>query len=152
MGDVSARPKLGSTTYGSARVSPQRLAIAEAVEASAHRTFSADDIAREVRRRSPKIGLATVYRAMAAMQSAGSIEGVGERDGAIVYARCGQKAHHHHVVCTSCGAVEDVDCPIDVDAAASLGGFLVTGHSLVLRGLCAGCQQEQMRTCGLQDA
>ena len=142
---------LGEAAYGTARVSPQRLAIAAAVEASARHAFSADDIATEVRRGSPSTGLATVYRAVAVMQSTGFIEAVGERGGAILYARCGRQGHHHHLVCTSCSAVEDIECPIWIDGRTDSNSFRVTGHSLVLQGLCPRCQQRP-GVDGLRDA
>jgi Fur family ferric uptake transcriptional regulator len=132
---------LGDMAYGRARTSSQRLAIAATVEDSAKHAFSAEDIASEVRRDSPTVGLATVYRAVAAMQEAGFIEAVGERDGATLYARCGHKGHHHHLVCTGCGAVVDIECPLAAERDGA-GGFQVTGHSLVMHGLCPHCRPD----------
>ena len=133
---------LGTVAYGRARASSQRLAIAATVENSAKHAFSAEDIAFEVRRDTPSVGLATVYRAVAAMQAAGFIEAVGERDGATLYARCGHTGHHHHLVCTGCGAVVDIECPLVAGRGAGTDGFRVTGHSLVMHGLCPRCQAD----------
>ena len=126
--------------YGSARASAQRVAIAEAVDALADRAFSAEDLAAAVRVGSPGIGLATIYRAIAVMESTGFVEPVGERSGAVLYARCGSDGHHHHLMCTSCGTVANAECPLLVDAGEDSRGFQVTGHSLVLYGLCPSCQ------------
>lgn len=55
--------------------------------------------------------------------------------------------HHHHLICTSCGAIEDIHLDSDVEflvnqrltAAASQAGFTPTHHSLDLHGHCADC-------------
>lgn len=124
--------------YGGGRMSAARRAIARAVDAQSGRAFSVEDVAGCVRAASPGIGLATVYRAITAMEAAGSVEQVGSRDGATLYARCGSTRHHHHLLCTGCGAVADVECPVHVDVHTA-EGFAVTGHSLVIYGLCAAC-------------
>src|SRR5690606_35836087 len=55
--------------------------------------------------------------------------------------------HHHHLICTSCGAVSDVQLPTTVERsleAAISGvesdtGFQTTEHRLDLLGTCAEC-------------
>ena len=61
---MSKAPSLTRAAYGAARVSAPRIAIARAVERHAHRAFSVDDLAADVRAHDPGIGLATVYRAL----------------------------------------------------------------------------------------
>jgi Fur family ferric uptake transcriptional regulator len=120
-------------------VSPQRLAIARVADSSLDRAFSVDELAERVRRCEPGIGLATVYRAVAAMEAAGFIEPLGTRDGATLYARCRHDGHHHHLLCTGCGAVADVACPVPPETTDRPSGFEVTGHRLVIYGTCAAC-------------
>ena len=56
--------------------------------------------------------------------------------------------HHHHLVCASCGRVEDVEAPTDLEQAlgqtaraiAAGKGFEVRDHRLDLLGVCAGCR------------
>lgn len=56
--------------------------------------------------------------------------------------------HHHHLICTDCGAVADVEAPAalerSVDAlvaeAARVHGFETTAHRLDLVGRCEACQ------------
>lgn len=130
-----------ASLYGSGRVSAQRAAIASVVEAM-HRAFTAEELHRAVADAEPGIGLATVYRAIGAMQSAGGLVPVGERDGSALLALCARHDHHHHLVCTECGAVVAIDCPIhDATArAAARDGHLVTSHQITLYGVCAGCR------------
>jgi len=50
--------------------------------------------------------------------------------------------NHHHVVCRSCGAIEDVDCALG--AAPCLTpfddhGFVIDEAEVVYRGLCPAC-------------
>lgn len=103
--------------------------------------FTVDALAAVVSERRPSTGLATVYRAVAAMVSAGWLERVGEREGTALFARCGSHDHHHHLVCTGCGATVATDCPVDarLEEAAALEGFTVTGHEVRLYGLCGPC-------------
>lgn len=56
--------------------------------------------------------------------------------------------HHHHLVCSQCGAVTDVTIPDDVESdldralskLASRAGFELSHHRLDLVGLCSSCQ------------
>lgn len=136
-----ARPTGPATLYGRGRMSAQRAAIAAAVRGM-HRALTAEELHRAVTAAQPGIGLATVYRAIGVMQSAGSLVSVGERDGSALLALCARHDHHHHLVCTECGAVVAIDCPID-DATirtAARSGHLVTDHQIVLYGVCAACR------------
>lgn len=135
--------------FGAGRTSAQRLTIARAADTCSGRAFSVDELASRVRAEDPGIGLATVYRAVAAMEATGFIEQLGTRDGATLYARCPSGGHHHHMLCTSCSAVADVDCPVPaVPADPAAAGFRVTGHRLVLYGVCPTCDRESAANRG----
>lgn len=129
--------------YGTARVSAARRDIAGAV-AGFPGAFSVEDLHREVSRTSPGIGVATVYRAVAAMSRSGHLAAVGTRDGTTLWAVCGGGAHHHHLVCTSCGAVTGVACPLEsgLIAAADGAGYTLTGHEITLYGVCGACARD----------
>jgi Fur family ferric uptake transcriptional regulator len=55
--------------------------------------------------------------------------------------------HHHHLVCSNCGRIEDVEVPADVerslgrslDRLAKGAGFASVAHRLDLIGLCRSC-------------
>ena len=130
-----------ATPYGQGRTSAARASIAETVDALGT-AFTVDGLARAVRAKRPSTGVATVYRAVAAMESSGFLERVGERDGTALFARCGEGGHHHHhVVCTGCGAMVVAACPIGdaLTGAAEKAGFTVTGHDVRIYGLCREC-------------
>ncbi len=52
--------------------------------------------------------------------------------------------HHHHLICTNCGRVEDFELKQDLAGEeariAKNKKFKVTDHSLEFFGLCANCQ------------
>ena len=56
--------------------------------------------------------------------------------------------HHHHLVCRSCGAVEDVSVPRSLERAmahavsdaADQMGFAAVSHRLDLIGTCRNCR------------
>jgi Fur family ferric uptake transcriptional regulator len=124
-------------------MSDQRAVIAEAV-LTLGCAFTAEELHQTLTDSEHRIGLATVYRALSAMQAAGTLATVGERNGSALLARCGRSDHHHHLVCTACGCVVAVDCPLGASAldAAKRDGHLVTRHEITLYGLCATCRTE----------
>lgn len=133
--------------YGSGRASAPRLAIARAAEHSTG-AFSVEDLARRAGGSlGTRIATATAYRAVAAMVGTGYLEHVGLRDGTALYARCSKAGHHHHLVCTSCGAIAEAPCPLAgaVGAHAQRAGFRVTGHEVAIYGVCARCSDGEGR-------
>lgn len=125
--------------FGPGRASAPRAAIAHAAAGLAG-AFTVEELQSALRERDAPIGTATVYRAVAAMAETGFLENVGERDGAALYAHCHASGHHHHLVCTRCGATAEAPCPLDACASAlETHGFLVTEHEVRLYGLCPVC-------------
>lgn len=145
----AARSGLIARAYGSGRASAQRLAVARAA-GHAGGAFTIRDLAALAREKDPRISTATVYRCVAAMAAAGHLTHVGERGGAALWARCDAEEHHHHLVCTSCGATAYAECPVDEKALATAAphGFTVTSHDVRLYGLCAACARRAGRAEG----
>lgn len=138
--DGSPSPRTGR------RTSPQRRLVADVVRAMPG-AFTVEELAREVRARRPSVGLATVYRAVAALQRTGFIETAGQRAGHTLYvhceAHCADDGHHHHLVCTSCGTVAAAECRVEEVAheVARRSGFRLTDHVVRLYGLCRACDE-----------
>jgi Fur family ferric uptake transcriptional regulator len=126
--------------YGRGRASAQRLAVAGAAE-RAGGAFTVHDLAALARDEEQCVSTATVYRCVAAMAAAGHLSHAGERAGAALWVRCDAAEHHHHLVCTECGATAYAACPVDERALATTApnGFTVTSHDVRLYGLCAEC-------------
>lgn len=136
-------PASQSGVYGPGRSTAQRRAVTSAVARFAG-AFTADDLVARLGHEAPGVSTATIYRSIAAMAATGHLSHVGERDGAALYARCDETEHHHHLVCTSCGATAHTPCPVDPHALAATApaGFVVTSHDVRLYGLCAACNAE----------
>ncbi|PKQ19921.1 MAG: hypothetical protein CVT66_07820 [Actinobacteria bacterium HGW-Actinobacteria-6] len=131
--------------FGGQRLSAARRRIAAAVP-SIGGAFTAEDLHEVVSAGDgPGIGVATVYRAVSAMTAAGSLAAVGARDGSTLYALCTGGEHHHHLVCTGCGIVVGIGCPIDgaLRRSAEEAGYTVTSHEVTLYGLCRACAKER---------
>ena len=91
---------------------------------------------------SPGVGRATVFRTLRLMQELGVVCQVVLDDGAVAY-RLGSGGHHHHVVCSECGAVSDFSSHDIEDLVEELGrrtGFEIDSHRLELYGRCRRCR------------
>lgn len=123
------------------RVTKQRLALE--AELARHDDFrTAQQIHACLSDHGESVSLATVYRLLQQMADASEIDSVRLDDGEGVYRQCAVEQHHHHLVCRSCGATEEVEAP-EVEAwAAQMAdrfGFTQVGHTVELSGLCAQC-------------
>ncbi len=124
------------------RLTPQRRAVLDVLRAS-HDHPTAQDVLDRVRRTSPGIGAATVYRALNMLVRNGQALELGLGDAAARYDA--NTTRHDHVVCVRCGAAADVDAPLPARVArevAEVSGFAVTGHDLRFTGLCPTCQHD----------
>jgi|RifCSP16_2_1023846.scaffolds.fasta_scaffold125531_2 Fur family ferric uptake transcriptional regulator len=118
------------------RKTRQRASI-EAVFRQAGRPLSAREVLDDAAAVTPGLGIATVYRTIHGLLDDGWLEMVALPDEPPRYELAG-KHHHDHFRCRGCTRVFDVeDCPV-LDARVP-AGFVLEGHSAVLRGLCAAC-------------
>ena len=89
--------------------------------------------------------LATVYRSMHLLESMGMVKRFEFGDGIARFEllKEGDDGHHHHLVCTRCsGVVEIEECIMEeMEAAiASRNGFKAVTHKLEFFGICPQCQ------------
>ncbi len=92
--------------------------------------------------RASGVGLATVYRTLQAMAASGEVDVVRSVDGESAYRRCRTSAHHHHLVCRSCGRTEELVGSVVEAWAAQIAqqyGFVDVTHDVELAGLCESC-------------
>lgn len=124
------------------RVTKQRQAISELL-AERSEFASAQTLHEELRARGHAIGLTTVYRNLAVLADAGEIDVLTQEDGETLYRRCSQE-HHHHLVCRSCGATQEIageSVEVWADQVAAEYGFTSVDHTVELIGLCAACSR-----------
>lgn len=118
------------------RVTTPRRAVLDAISA-ADTPFTIEELAGLV----PGVGRATVFRTVKLLQESGAVCRMVLEDGSVRY-QASQGDHHHHLICSECGRVEEfsdpaLDARIEEDAARS--GFHLDGHSLELYGRCHTC-------------
>jgi Fur family transcriptional regulator, ferric uptake regulator len=133
--DIAAR--LAQKGY---RITPQRLMILEAIEgASGH--VSADEIYRDIRKRYPSLNISTVYRTLELLKEMGMVTETDMGDGRVRFHSLGHE-HHHHLVCSKCGKVVDLDesmlSPLTTMLADKYG-FRADLKHLAIFGNCKGC-------------
>jgi Fur family transcriptional regulator, ferric uptake regulator len=122
------------------RPTRQRLLVLETLAAEPH-DATAQEIHACLRAHGERIGLATVYRALAVLKDRDVIDELAHRVGESCYRLC-SPGHHHHLVCSSCHRVEELeDCEIDawVAQASRSHGFHSASHTVEVVGLCADC-------------
>ncbi|HVA66012.1 MAG TPA: Fur family transcriptional regulator [Elusimicrobiota bacterium] len=85
------------------------------------------------------LNLATLYRALDALAADGVVCRVDFRHGHAHYELAAERAHHHHLACTGCGAVEDVDCTLRPRLKKSSAFAAITDHAMEYFGLCKVC-------------
>jgi Fur family transcriptional regulator, ferric uptake regulator len=85
----------------------------------------------------------TLYRALESMVSSGVVREVDFRHGHAHYELEILRKHHHHIVCTECGLVEDVDCdtkPFVRQVEKKSKRFsMIESHSMEFFGVCRSC-------------
>jgi Fur family transcriptional regulator, peroxide stress response regulator len=100
---------------------------------------TAEEIHKAINRTDPRASLATVYKSLHALESAGLIREVNVEGNAVRFESNMQK--HHHFVCDKCGRVEDIlwfDVPA-LSRGRHLGRRTLRQYEVVMRGLCSLC-------------
>ena len=110
-----------------------------------HRPMSADD----VHRCEPSVPFSSIYRTLAVLARAGVARRLAGADGVARFelAEVVSGEHHHHLVCTGCGAMEVLLLPAAAEtelaraaqAVQQSGRFVVHAQRVELTGRCAAC-------------
>jgi Fur family ferric uptake transcriptional regulator len=104
--------------------------------------FSADELNDEMRRVGSKVSKATLYRCLSQLVDCSVLTEVDFGHGHIHYEVIGTEPHEH-LVCQSCGAVQEVASQEIEDSIAKIGkeyGFQVANFRAYITGKCAQCQ------------
>jgi Fe2+ or Zn2+ uptake regulation protein len=125
------------------RLTPTRELIVDILEA-ADRPLTIPEIL-EARR---GVAQSSLYRNLVVLEQAGVVHRLITHDDFARYELAEDlTGHHHHLVCSSCGRVDDLPATAAVersvaaavDEAARAAGFQTQHHRLDLVGLCAQC-------------
>ena len=121
---------------GGHRVTAPRLKVLAEI-ADAGDQFAAEEIAQRLR----GVGRATVFRTLKLLVEMDVLCRVLLDDGSLRY-RWSRRGHHHHLVCSECGAVEDFTACDVAELVSELtrrSKFTVEGHWLEVYGRCNAC-------------
>lgn len=122
------------------KVTAGRVAVMTALESMPH--SDAEEVLEVVARDLPTTSIQSVHNILADLTAAGLIRRIEPAGSPALYERR-IADNHHHVVCSRCGAVSDVDCVVGHApclAPSSVGGFAVDSAEVTFWGLCPACQ------------
>jgi Fur family ferric uptake transcriptional regulator len=119
----------------------RQLATIETVLRSAGRPLAIDELHDTAKKTLPRLGLATIYRAVRELTGAGRIVSVQYAGQPARYEWAVSRSHSHFI-CNRCKRVFDIDEPIDVPLPARRPkGFRFQGEEVIYYGECADCRE-----------
>jgi len=124
------------------RLTPKRAAIVD-ILSSAPRPLALPEILAS----GDGLAQSSVYRNLVVLEQAGVVHRIVTAESARFELAEELTGHHHHLICTSCGTVEDVPASAHLesslaDAVAQVEdttGFRTKAHRIDLVGLCRRC-------------
>ena len=125
------------------KLTPQRRAVLSVIALSReHLTPAA--IYQKVRQEYPDVGLVTIYRTLEILTKLGFICEVHVGGICRSYLMRRPSEHHHHLICSECGAVIDFAyCDLNEleQRLCRETGFKIEGHLLEFLGQCQNCRK-----------
>jgi len=124
------------------RATPARIALLSLLE-TVDKPIDVQSMIQYLSENDIKTDPATVFRIVNMFTEKGLLKPIQLNEGKYRY-ELSSIADHHHLVCESCGNIEDIsDCNIDLleKDIESKKNFKVTSHSLEFFGICANCQK-----------
>ena len=122
-----------------------RVAVLEALTDRPH--ANAETVFRTLLPTLPGTSIQNVHNVLGDLTAAGLLRRIEPAGSAALYERrIGD--NHHHVVCTGCGAVADVDCVVGHAPClhpSDAGGFAIDTAEVTFWGLCPSCQERAAR-------
>ena len=124
--------------------SPRKLIIEEIIKNS--NPISIENLQKRLE---GKVALSTLYRALNDLKSAEVIKEFTTTDSITMFELISLgEEHHHHLFCTSCGKIIDIDLSkkfeknVDAEVVKIEKNFnyKITEHTLELLGLCSKCK------------
>ncbi|HEX3409342.1 MAG TPA: Fur family transcriptional regulator [Candidatus Binataceae bacterium] len=109
------------------------------------RHISAEELYTEVKKVSPHVGYATIYRTLKLLKECDLLFERHFDEGQARYEVAGEH-HHDHFICERCAKImefENDELEQLQQAIAGKMGVLLTHHKMELYGLCADCRNRQ---------
>lgn len=124
------------------RVTSQRLVINRMLRAR-DQHVTAEEVLGAVTQTLPGTSLPTVYATLELFEQLGIVRRVNAGGGAVLFDS--RTVEHHHLICRTCGAVQDIDHEVELGGlldAARDSGFSPGRAAIVVDGVCARCGDE----------
>jgi len=104
--------------------------------------ITAEQMYRQLAKKDPHIGLATIYRTLNLFCEVGLAQArhFGTQT---QYDNVSHKGHHDQLICTACGKIvefQNEDIERLQEDVARRNSFTIQTHKLELYGVCAGCR------------
>ena len=123
------------------KITEARLAILEVFSKNKD-PLDAEDIYKKLKKVHKNINEVTVYRTLSSFASKGILKRIDLRKNSVHFELA--EEHHHHIVCTNCGAIEEFE---NSEVEKVLGRIVsksskfksIKEHSLEFFGLCRVC-------------
>ena len=130
------------------KMTPQRQIVLQIFLDHPGEHLSAEDVHDILRTEKAEIGLATVYRTLELLSDLGILQKMEFGDGCSRYEATDTdptRRHHHHLICTKCGKVEEFDEDLLETLEADIErktGFRTLDHQVKFFGICKECQEK----------
>jgi Fur family transcriptional regulator, ferric uptake regulator len=108
--------------------------------------FSAENFWQELRKTNPHIGRATIFRLIEKLEELKALDRIEFADGTHCFRICSSDGHHHHLTCTECRRIIELESCIpeeQISAIEKQANFEINGHSLTFFGRCENCKKQK---------
>lgn len=128
----------------------QRKLILDVLKENEGKHFTPEEIYNLVKNKNPEIGIATVYRSLALLESMGLVYKVHLGPGTVKYEvdRTDSTHKHHHLICLECGEIIEVEEDLLENIEKEISekhNFIIKDHSVKFHGYCSRCMEKQTK-------
>lgn len=123
------------------KITESRKALLEILSQSS-KPVDAENIKKRLKEKNISADQATIYRILKTFSEKNIVHKIALEEGKTHY-ELTDRPHHHHIVCTSCGTILDIEeCGIESieREIEKKTGFTVLSHSFELFGKCLKCK------------
>ena len=127
------------------KLTKKRKGIMNVLE-TAKTPLSPAEIFLQIKQFLPKANLTTVYRNLELLEQKGLVKQFSFNKSSFYYELVSGRPHHHHLICTRCGRVEDSRILNEefIDEVVKSSKFKIEDHRFEFFGLCRPCQGEAL--------
>lgn len=125
------------------KITNQRLLIFDILNNNQDRHLSPEEIHNIVIEKDKDIGIATVYRTLLLFEKLDIVNKTEFDDKVARYELKDEDHQHHHLICTNCNKIIEVDAGLLVEVESQIEkiyDFKIVDHDLKFFGICGQCQ------------